>query len=178
MLPIVATLLEAGLGILGNAVLSKGQEVIEEKLNVNLDKMTSTTEGKIQLLKIQTEHEEFLSNLAVKTKEQEIESKKIDQANTDGARALQIAALAQQDGFSKRFIYYFASTWTLFSIVYILLITFLNIPTANVRFADTILGFILGTIIATIINFFFGSSKQSQAKDTALADAIKKVGEK
>jgi hypothetical protein len=34
-----------------------------------------------------------------------------------------------------------------------------------VRFADTILGFILGTVIATMLNFWFGSSIGSKEKD-------------
>ena len=50
------------------------------------------------------------------------------------------------------------------AVVVIFFITFGNIPSDNVRFADTILGFLLGTIIATIINFFLGSSKGSADK--------------
>lgn len=173
MLPIVATLLEAGLGILGGAVASKGKDLIESKFGLNLDNMLGTPEGKVELLKVQTQHEEALLRLSIESKQQEIELVKIDQSNTDGARNMQVAALAQTDTLAKRFIYYFAGFWSLFSLVYIFLITFAAIPEANIRFADTILGFILGTIIGTIINFFFGSSRQSQAKDTALADALK-----
>jgi hypothetical protein len=175
MLPIVASLLEAGLGILGGAVASKGKELIESKFGLNLDSMISTQEGKIELLKVQSDHEEALLKLSIESKQQEIELVKIDQQNTDGARNMQVAALAQTDTIAKRFIYYFAGFWSLLSIAYIFLITFATIPVANVRFADTILGFILGTIIGTIINFFFGSSRQSQAKDTALAEALKGI---
>lgn len=173
MLPIVATLLEAGLGILGGAVASKGKDLIESKLGINIDSMLASPQGKVDLLKIQTEHEEALLELNIRSKQQDIELVKIEQANTDGARDMQIAALNQSDIFSKRFVFYYAGFWSLFSVIYIGFITFGTIPEANIRFADTILGFILGTIIATIINFFFGSSRQSQAKDVALADAIK-----
>ena len=54
---------------------------------------------------------------------------------------------------------------------YIFLITFLTIPADNIRFADTVLGFLLGTVIATILNFFFGSSKGSSDKQ----DIINKI---
>ena len=81
------------------------------------------------------------------------------------ARNMQIENLKQDDKFSKRFIYLLAAFWSLFSAVYIMLITFGTIPAGNIRFADTILGFILGTIIATIINFFLGTSDRSNEKD-------------
>lgn len=44
---------------------------------------------------------------------------------------------------------------------YIIAITWLPIPEDNQRFADTCLGFILGSLLATVINFFFGSSMQT-----------------
>jgi hypothetical protein len=43
-----------------------------------------------------------------------------------------------------------------------------------VRFADTILGFMLGTVVATILNFFLGSSAGSKEKTEALAAELKK----
>jgi hypothetical protein len=48
------------------------------------------------------------------------------------------------------------------------MITMVTIPTDNVRFADTVLGFILATVVATILNFFFGSSAGSKAKQDTI----------
>jgi hypothetical protein len=56
----------------------------------------------------------------------------------------------------------------LFATVYILLVTFAHVPTANVRVVDTVLGFILGTMMATVINYYFGSSKGSDEKTELL----------
>lgn len=95
-------------------------------------------------------------------------------ADIANARAMQMAALQQSDVFSKRFIYYFAIWWSVFASVYILWITFGTIPEQNVRFADTILGFLLGTVVATIMTFFFGSSRSSQAKDITIEQMTKK----
>jgi hypothetical protein len=95
-----------------------------------------------------------------------------DRAN---ARAMQVAALGQDDKFSKRFVYYFATAWSLFAMSYLLLITLTTIPESSQRYADTTLGFLLGTIIATMIGYFYGSSRASQNKDssiTALAEAV------
>ena len=44
----------------------------------------------------------------------------------------------------------------------------LEIPKENIRFADTILGFLLGTIISAIIQFFYGSSLGSKKATEAL----------
>jgi len=80
------------------------------------------------------------------------------------ARAMQVAALQQDDKASKRFIYVFAAAWSLFAMLFILGITFFGVPEDSVRFADTVLGFLLGTLIAAIIQFFFGSSSNDQER--------------
>lgn len=103
---------------------------------------------------------------------QEAERDAQDRVN---ARALQQSALSQEDTFSKRFIYYFAAAWSAFAMGYLLMITIVDIPADNQRFADTILGFLLGTIIAGIVQFFFGSSKGSQNKDNSLAALVDAV---
>lgn len=109
-----------------------------------------------------------------KLAELELEYAKLDAANVADARAMQIAALHQDDVFSKRFVMYLAIFWSVFAVAYISFITFGNIPAANVRFADTILGFILGTVIATVLNFFFGSSQSSKDKTYALTKELAK----
>lgn len=48
------------------------------------------------------------------------------------------------------------------SLLYVIALTWFPVPTNNVRFADTSLGFLLGTVIATVINFFFGNSETSK----------------
>ncbi|TVU86060.1 hypothetical protein FQP85_03015 [Pseudoalteromonas neustonica] len=84
--------------------------------------------------------------------------------NTQSARNMQIQALKQDDKFSKRFIYYYAWFWSFATVTYIGCITFLTIPDTATRFADTILGFILGTVVATILNFFFGNSSDNSRR--------------
>ena len=46
----------------------------------------------------------------------------------------------------------------IFGAAYVVCITWIPIPEDNIRFADMCSGFILGTVLATIVNFFFGSS--------------------
>ena len=73
----------------------------------------------------------------------------------------------------KFFIRAFASAWSAFFMLYVSCVTFGAIPAPNVRFADTILGFLLGTGASTILSYFFGSSASSKAKDETLRELSK-----
>ena len=175
MIPVIAALVNAGLGILGSAVATKGKEFIEDKLNIDITKMLGSEEGKIKLAEIEMQHQEALQRFAIDRKNQELDEIKIEQANTSNSREMQKTALNQEDTFSKRFLYYFSWFWSTSALLYIFLITFTPIPDNSVRFADTILGFLLGTIIAQMFNFFYGSSKSSKDKDESLSEAIKGI---
>ncbi len=156
---IVSSLIQNNLPKVAQAVVDKGLDYVQEKTGVTL-KADMTPEEVGALREAAQKHEEF----------------KIEQANknTADARAMQVAALQQDDKFSKRFVLYLATFWSLTAVVYIFLITFTNIPELNIRFADTILGFLLGTVVATILNFFLGSSAGSKEKTEALAAELKK----
>jgi hypothetical protein len=105
---------------------------------------------------------------ALKLAQIDLETIKADYANTADARDMQKVALQQSDIFSKRFTMYLTTFWSVAATVYIGFITFSVIPDKNIRFADTILGFILGTVVATLLNFWFGSSIGSKEKGEAL----------
>lgn len=75
MAPLIATLFSQGLSILGNAVLAKGQDVIEEKLGVKLDQAKPE-----ELRRLEIEHEEFLLNAAIRQREIEIQADAAGQA--------------------------------------------------------------------------------------------------
>ena len=97
--------------------------------------------------------------------EREAELEKAHLQDTDSARKMQIAALQQDDVFSKRFIYYFAWAWSGFAAIYFIATTFITIPSSGQRVADTILGVLVGTVISGFFGFFYGSSARSQSKD-------------
>lgn len=77
----------------------------------------------------------------------------------------------QKDNFSSRFIYYLAAFWSISSALYIAAITFVVIPKGNERIVDTILGFLLGTIISTLVNYFYGTSSSSLTKNEMLLES-------
>jgi hypothetical protein len=151
---IISTLVTNNLPKLAQAVVDKGVDYVSEKTGVELKPDMPV---------------EDLSVL----REQEFKWAELEQKDRDGARHMQEVALAQDDVFSKRFIYYLAAFWSIFAVVYICAITFAPIPETSVRFADTILGFLLGTIVATILQFFFGSSKSSKDKTDAMIKGMK-----
>ena len=102
----------------------------------------------------------------------ELEEEKQRYADIANARAMQIAALAQEDLFSKRFVYAFAAAWSLFSMVYAMLVTFYTPATPEGKgIAQTVLGFLLGTAVASIFAYFFGSTKGSAEKSRLLAQS-------
>lgn len=161
MAPLLAALASWGLPLIADAVKAKGKEIIEEKLGIKLT--PEMTAEQIQLARTkEIENEQWLIAAAQKEFETEI-------ADRTDARGMQKAALAQDDIFSKQFIYHLATACLCFTAVYIFAITFMVIPKENVRFADTILGFLLGTVVSTVIYFFFGTSKQNKVKDDTIA---------
>lgn len=155
--PILATLAANGLGIVADAVTKKGKEFVEEKLGIELTP-DPTPEAVERWKDAAREHERALMQMVY--------------ADRADSRDMQKVALNQSDVFSKRFVYYLATFWSLFAACYIAFITFGKIPEDNQRFADTILGFLLGTIVATILQFFFGSTANSKDKDATLKEVI------
>ncbi len=110
----------------------------------------------------------------------ELESKRLDVdlekaylADVGNARHMQEVALQQDDLFSKRFVYYFATLWSIAAMVYFACVTFLSIPETGVRMADTILGALVGIVISGFFNFFYGSSARSAKKDEVIREMSK-----
>lgn len=161
MLPIVASivsgLISNGLPKVADAVLEKGVDYVEKELGVKLKPEEEMTKDDAKLLQERAmQHEEFMAELDAK-----------DRAN---ARDMQREAMKSDDPLVRRFIFYFAAFWSLCAAAYIGFITFSEIPKENMRFVDTILGFLLGTIVASMINFFYGSSQGSRMKDQKKAE--------
>ena len=114
-----------------------------------------------------------LQDYELRKSQQEVDISKIAADDRKSARDMNIASLQQDDKFVKRFIYVYASITTFITFLYIFLVTFWTIPAGNVRFADTVLGFMLGTLLATIITFFFGSSSSSLAKTQVIDKLVR-----
>ncbi|GAB1535631.1 hypothetical protein ADMFC3_12620 [Geovibrio sp. ADMFC3] len=148
---ILETLAGLGLTKLYNVVKDKGLDVVKDKLGIDIGALLEKGEaGAAELRRIEAEKSKQLDALMFG-----------DKAD---AREMQRTALMQTDLFSKRFVYYLALAWSLFAFVLIPALIFCPIPPENIRLADTVVGFLLGTIVAAIIQFFFGSSNDSDKK--------------
>jgi len=110
---------------------------------------------------------------AQKLQELELEYAKLDNEDRASARAMQIAALQQDDWLAKNFIYIFTAVWSIFAMVYFAFVTFGTVAESGIRMADTILGVLIGTVLTGFFNFFFGSSKGSKDKSDALIRGAK-----
>lgn len=156
MLPIVASivsnLISNGMHKVADAVIEKGVDAVQDKLGIELKPDGQADAAYNDKLKAEAmKHEEFMAEADLK--------------NMEGARNMQLAAMENEDPLVRRFVYYFIGFWSLLASIYIGCITFLDIPDENARFADTILGFVLGTMVASMFQFLLGSSLGSRAKD-------------
>jgi hypothetical protein len=104
-------------------------------------------------------------NAALKLAEIDTSRFELEVKDRASAREMAMVAIQSDDPFVRRFTYYFIGFWSAFAMVIIPCMIFMPIPEANVRFADTILGFMLGTVIASMFAFLLGSSFGSRQKD-------------
>ena len=153
MPPFIATLLAQGLGLLGNAVISKGKDVIEEKLGIDIDAATQTQEGLLQLRQLEADHEEFLLTNA-------LEDKRLDIENTKSARDM-----------NTRINESVNASWLSKNIPAVLAIMVVTgggsmlafSPDADVRTAAV-------GLVTLVLGFYFGSTSSSRAKDQTISD--------
>ena len=156
MLPIIASivsgLIQNNMHKVADAVIDKGLDYVQDKMGIQLKpEGEATKEDYAKWSAEAAKHEEFMAE--------------IDLKNMQGARDMQLKAMDSDDPLVRRFVYYFVSFWSVLSATYIGFITFGEIPESNIRFADTILGFVLGTMVASMFQFLLGSSLGSRNKD-------------
>ncbi|EGZ6890222.1 hypothetical protein DDN52_16490 [Vibrio cholerae] len=139
-----------------------GEEVAEKVVSI-AQQVTGAKNGDQALAKLEANPEQLIE-FEQAMHEHELHLEELAYKDRADARAMQVAALQGNDTLSKRFVYYFAIGWSLFAFLYLGFITFGDIPEANIRFADTVLGFLLGTVLAGMFGFFYGSSAGNERR--------------
>lgn len=80
MTPLLAALASKGLDLIGNAILAKGKEVVEERLGVKLpDDDNLPPDLALQLKLKEFDHEEWLVEAGIRKAAQELEADKVAQ---------------------------------------------------------------------------------------------------
>lgn len=159
LIPIIAKLAESGLSILGNAIVAKGKDVVEKQLGVDIDSTMQTEEGKVKLLQLQHQHEEFLLNANIQSKEQELKEQALAYADTASARDMntRVNESVSASWFSKNIAAMLAVM--VVSVGFTLLAT---TDAADVRTA------VVG-LMTLVLGFYFGSTSSSKGKDDLIS---------
>lgn len=144
---LLAPLLSQGLSLIGNAVLAKGKDWVEDKTGVKLDQPLSA-EDTLKLRQYEMDHEEELLKLR-------IEDKRLDLADVQGARDMntRINESANASWLSK-------NVPAILALV-VIVVGFILLGTtkdADVRTA------VVG-LMTLVLGFYFGSTSSSRAKD-------------
>jgi hypothetical protein len=152
VMSIVSGLIANNMPKVADAVIEKGVDYVQDKMGITLKpEHEATKEDYAKWNAEAAKHEEFMAEL--------------DEKSRQRATDMQMTALKSEDPFVRRFLYYFIMLWSTFSVVFIPCLIWAPIPESNIRFADTILGYVLGTVITGMFAFLLGSSQGSRMKD-------------
>lgn len=166
MPPFVLSLLAQGLGLIGNAVLAKGKDVIEQKLGVNLEESLQTDEGKQKLLQLQVDHEEFLINSAIENRKIDLDLYKVDAADRSDARGMNTRIEESNN-----------ASWMAKNIVPVLaLLVVVGGGTMIWASPDTDTKMAAISIVTLVLGFYFGTSSSSRSKDATISNLSQSSG--
>lgn len=146
-------------------------DLIQQKTGIDINdvadnKLTETQWA--QLKQFEFEYQGKLLEYRQKSDANQLEYERIAAADRASARHMQEAAIGSADPWVRRFIYIYASVLTLLTFVFIFFAAFgpaYKSDDPRARVIDTVLGFLLGVTLSAIIQYFFGSSAGSKAKD-------------
>lgn len=158
MLPIVGMLLEKGLSLLGNAVLAKGQDVIEKELGVKLSQDMSDADI-MKLKQYELEHEEELLKLQLEENKLDLEAYKVHVQDLGNARDsdVKIQESANASWMSKNVKHIIAPITIILCFVGYGYIFEANLDQNKKEIAMLLLGY-LTSYATQIYSYYFGDS--------------------
>lgn len=150
-------------------------DLIEEKTGIDINdaadnKLTDEQWGKLREFELQ--YQDRLLAYRQQADANDLEQQRLANDDRADARDLQKTALSSDSWLAKNFIYLYALLLTVFAFGFISYAAFGDVDyTKNEharRVVDTVIGFLLGVTLSAIIQYFFGSSSSSKAKDDKL----------
>lgn len=136
------------------------------------DILDSVITNKEEKIRAQAELEKVLNDFLVQKEQIANAAVEMYLKDTQDARSLQKTAIGSDDKFVRRFIYYLALVVLVAALSMMTLILTGEIPTENKEFAYMIMGS-LTTSVATVLAYFFGSTKGSDSKNEAIKNLSK-----
>lgn len=171
----LAPLLAQGLSLVGNAVLAKGKEWVEEKAGVKLQPNMSD-EDMLKLRQFEMDHEEELLKLQLEQNKLDLSKFEMELKDTADARdrEVQIATSDKAPLLNKVITPALAIAIVVLTFVLFGIVMFQKVPVDPSR--KDILIYVLGVLSAVatqVVSYYFGSSSGSNQKNDILKDAIK-----
>ena len=155
--------------MLASFLLSQGAGKLAEMLKgAAKDKVIDTIADKLGIEPKEDAIEQHLTahpEEMVKLEQVDMQKMELQLQEMQSARNMQLEAMKSSDPLVRRFVYFFIAFWSIWSAAMLPFMVFGDIPADNVRFADTILGFLLATMIGSMFGFLLGSSLGSKEKD-------------
>ncbi len=175
MTPLIMAVLQQGLQILGGALISKGNDVVEKKRGIAIDKALGTAEGRIKLKQLEMEHEQWLVEADIRRNEQELQGFKIEVEDRGSARARDAEFIKAGMHNARADMMFILAVVIICGLVYIVW----KDQSVN-EYVKGIFTLVLGRFLGyldNIYNFEFGTTRNSRTKDVTI-EQLAKGGDK
>jgi hypothetical protein len=167
MIPLLlAPLISQGLSLIGNAVMAKGKEWVEEKTGVDVSKAMLSQDDLLKLKQYEMEHEEELMKLRIEDDKLDIEAFKIEAKDRDSARERDSEFIKHGVKNNRANLMFFLAVVMVGLLVWIVW----KDPGIN-EYVKGIFTLVLGRFLGyldNIYNFEFGTTRGSQNKDETI----------
>lgn len=165
MLPIVAGLLAQGLSLVGNAVMAKGKEWVEEKTGVKLQP-NMPPEELAKLRQFELEHEEELQRIQLENNKLDLQYLQAEVEDKGSARSRDSAFLIAGTRNYRADFMFILAVCMIAALVWVVW----KDQSIN-EYVKGIFTLVLGRFLGyldNIYNFEFGTTRSSRTKDTTI----------
>lgn len=155
--------------------MSKGRDVIEEKLGVDIEKALGTEEGRIKLKQLEMEHEQWLVEADIRRNEQELQGFKVEVEDRGSARTRDTEFVKAGTRNYRADLMFVLAVAIICGLVYIVW----QDQGVN-EYVKGIFTLVLGRFLGyldSIYNFEFGTTRNSRTKDVTI-EQLAKGGDK
>jgi hypothetical protein len=171
--PLVAMLLKFGFSALAGAVASKGPELIQEKLGIDITSMIGTEQGRVKLKEMELAHEQFLVNAAQASEVRDLEYFKTEVEDRASAR------LRDSEFIKNAKENWRAHLMFVIAVGVVIWLTWLVWKSPDVtEFNKGVITLLLGRFLGyldNIYNFEFGTTRSSRQKDETIQRMSKEL---